>query len=327
MQPINWGILGPGKIAHKFVQGLQTLPDARFYSAGSRSVERAKKFAGEYGATKAFGSYRELAEDPDTNIIYVATPHPFHYENTLLCLENSKPVLCEKPFTINTRQLKHLIEVARRKKVFLMEALWSRFVPSIMGILEISNSGKLGAVRFVNADFGFRGEYDPLNRMFNPELGGGALLDIGIYPVFLAMLLLGEPDRIKAAARFASTGVDESTSMIFLYNNGNIANLSCTFMADTPIQADVIFEKGRVRLNPKWFTPTSLTLVHEDRTEENILFDEPGNGYQYQAVECMRCLREGLTESPVMNLDFSLSLMEVLDRIRKECGLVYPIYD
>jgi len=327
MQPINWGILGPGKIAHKFVKGLQTIADAKVYSVGSRSSDHASQFAREYGLEKAFGSYLELAKDPGTDIIYVATPHPFHYENTLMCLENDKAVLCEKPFTINSRQLRHLVEAARSNKVFLMEALWSRFLPSINKVLEIRDTGMLGTVRFIQADFGFKGEYNPLNRLFNPALGGGALLDIGIYPVFLALVLLGKPNGIKAVSRFSTTGVDESTSMIFTYKDWAIANLSCTFMVDTPIQADIIFEKGRIRMHPKWFTPTSLTLVKEDKTEEIIQFEEKGNGYQYEAIECMRCLRAGLKESPMMSLDFSLDLMEVLDWIRKECGLVYPGYD
>jgi len=319
--------MGPGKIAHKFVHGLQIIPDAKVYSVGSRSAERAANFAGQYGAEKAYGSYLELAQDPETEIIYVATPHPFHYENTLMCLENGKAVLCEKPFTINSRQLMHLVKVARNNRVFLMEALWSRFLPSINKVLEIRDSGNLGAIRFIQADFGFRGEYNPLNRLFNPSLGGGALLDIGIYPVFLAVVLLGRPDEIKAISRFSDTRVDESTSMILTWKDWAMANLSCTFMLDTPIQAEIIFDKGRIRLHPKWFTPTTLTLVKEDKTEETIRFEEKGNGYQYQAIECMRCLRAGLTESPVMSLDFSLLLMETLDRIRKECGLVYPEFD
>jgi len=320
----RWGIMAPGKIAHKFVSGLQDIPEAELYAIGSRSAERAGTFAQQYGAAKSYGSYKELAEDPDVDIIYIASPHPAHYENALMCLEHGKAVLCEKPFTMNLRQLEHLVDVARTNKVFLMEALWTRFLPTIEKILEIRDSGKLGTIRFINADFGFKGVYDPSNRLFNPELGGGALLDIGIYVVFLANLLLGNPPEITATSQIAETGVDASTSMIFSYADGQIANLSCTYMANTPIQADIIFEKGIIHIDPKWFTPTSLHISAEEGSKEHFQYEEKSNGYQYQAMECMRCLDAGMTESTLMSLDFSLNLIKTLDRIREICGIRYP---
>ena len=326
-EKIKWGILGPGRISHKFVQGLQVLPDAEVFAIGSRSADRAQEFAAEYNAERNYGTYLELAQDPDVDIIYIATPHPWHYENTLMCLEHGKAVLCEKPFTMNRVQLTHLVEVARSKNLFLMEALWTRFHPNIEKILEIRKEGLLGNIRFVNADFGFKGEYDQENRLFNPELGGGALLDIGIYPVFLAMLLLGKPDKMQAISHFAVTGVDESTSMIFSYTEGKMANLSCTFKADTPTRADIIFDKGRIRLDRHWFTPSLMTIIDEDENVQEYSLHDSGNGYQYQAIECMKCLREGMTESPMMSLDFSLELMDILDHIRLATGIRYASDD
>ncbi len=320
----RWGIMAPGKIAHKFVGGLQRIPGAEIYAIGSRSAERAGSFARQYGAAKSYGSYIELAGDEDVDIIYIASPHPVHYENALMCLEHGKAVLCEKPFTMNLRQLRHLVDTARTNRVFLMEALWTRFLPTMEKILEVRDSGTLGSIRFINADFGFKGDYDPANRLFNPALGGGALLDIGIYPVFLAMLLLGKPPEITATSQMAETGVDASTSMIFSYADGQMANLSCTYMANTPIQADIIFEKGIVHIDPKWFCPTSIIISGEDGKEDRFQYEERGNGYQYQAIECMRCLDAGMTESPLMSLEFSLELMGTLDRIREICGIRYP---
>lgn len=320
----NWGILAPGKIAHKFATGLQAAPGARLHAIGSRSLERAEGFAREYGATKAFGSYRELAADTDTDIIYIATPHPYHYESALLCLENGKAVLCEKPFTMNLGQLRHLVEVARKRKVFLMEAFWTRFIPGIVKVLEIADSGNLGRVRFLSADFGFRGEYEPSNRLFNPALGGGALMDIGVYTAFISLLLLGKPENIAATSCFAETGVDASTAMIFSYPDDRMASLYCTFTANTPTRADITFDRGRISIEGQWFTPSNPVLYREDGSKEVLRHNEKSNGYQYEAIECMRCLENGLTESPLLGLDFSLNLMEILDRIRGICGIEYP---
>ena len=319
----KWGILAPGKIAHKFATGLQAVPGAKLHAVGSRSLHRAEAFAKEYGADRAFGSYRELAEDPDTDIIYIATPHPAHYESAVLCLENGKAVLCEKPFTMNLGQLRHLVELARTRDVFLMEAFWTRFIPGIVKILEVAESGILGRVRFISADFGFRGEYDPSNRLFNPALGGGALLDIGVYVVFLSLLLLGKPEDIAASSRFAETGVDASTAMIFSYPGDRMASLYCTFTADTPTRADITFDRGRISIEGQWFAPSNPVIYREDGSREVFEYEEKSNGYQYEAIECMRCLDKGLTESPFLNLDFSLDLMETLDRIREICGIRY----
>ncbi len=238
------------------------------------------------------------------DIIYISTPHTFHFENALMCLENGKPVLCEKPFTITRGQLQRLVDTARRKKVFLMEALWTRFLPTIQKIIEIRDSGELGSIRAIYADFGFKAPVDYNDRLYNLNLGGGALLDIGIYPVFLSLLLLGKPSEIKSTAVIAETGADESCSILFKYGSGAIANLACTFTSDTPIEANIIFEKGRIRINRRWFAPSSLTITGSNEKSRELTFEYKGNGYHFEAIEAMKCLEDGLTECPESTAGF-----------------------
>ena len=323
----NWGIIGPGRIAHKFAQGLAVIPDARLTAVASRSLDRAKKFAGKYNIPYAYEGYDKILSNAEVDIVYIATPHSEHFNNTLMCLEDKMPVLCEKPFTINLKQLASLVEVARSKKVFMMEAIWSLFLPSVQKVLEIRDSGRLGKIRGMIADFCFNLPYDPEHRGYNLELGGGALLDIGIYPVFLALLTMGRPDEITSMAVLAPTGADESCSMLFKYKNQAIADLKCSFTSDGPVEATFLFEKGRVRINRKWFTPSTMSVIDEKEHVGELSFDHGGNGYHYEAIESMRCLTEGLTESPMLPLSFSLELMEILDEIRRQCGIVYPLHD
>jgi predicted dehydrogenase len=321
---IRWGIVGPGKIAIKFAQGLASLPNARLIAVASRSEERARNFASQYKAPLFYQGYENITKNPEVDIIYIATPHTFHYENALMCLENGKPVLCEKPFTITHGQLQRLVDTARRKKVFLMEALWTRFLPTIQKIIEIRDSGELGSISAIYADFGFKAPVDYNDRLYNLNLGGGALLDIGIYPVFLSLLLLGNPSEIKSTAVIAETGADESCSILFKYGSGAIANLACTFTSDTPIEANIIFEKGRIRINRRWFAPSSLTITGSKEKSRELTFEYKGNGYHFEAIEAMKCLEDGLTECPELPLDFSLELMGLLDEIRVQCGIRYP---
>lgn len=268
-----------------------------------------------------------MVQDPEVDIIYIATPHTSHYENTLMCLENGVPVLCEKPFTITRDQLQRLVNTARKHKVFLMEAIWTRFLPTIQKVLEIKESGVLGEIKAVYADFGFKAPIDPASRSYNLDLGGGALLDIGIYPVFLSLLLLGKPSEIKSFAVLSETGADESCSILFKYPEGRMANLACTMTAETPSEATIIFENGRIRIHRKWFAPSSLTIIHSDEKREELTFDYHGNGYEYEVIEAMKCLNSGLTESRDLPLNFSLDLMGLLDKIRSQCGIRYPGID
>ncbi len=327
MHKIRWGILAPGHISRGFVAGLKVAEGAELYAVASRSYERAAAFAHEFGFQKVFGSYQELADDPDVEVIYIATPHHLHFENALLCLQKGKPVLCEKPFTINSKQLEILVKTARENKIFLMEAIWTRFLPGIEKTLELIREGQIGDIKILNADFGFKADYNPESRLFNPFLGGGSLLDIGIYPVFLSLLLLGYPKEIQAVAIKAPTGVDESVSISLSYDSGALASLHCTFATFTTTDANIYGDKGTIQIKHQWFRPAGIVVSRHDESPEELVFPAKANGYEYEAEEVMRCLKKGIKESPLLGLGFSLQLMKLLDAIREKCNIVYPDYD
>lgn len=325
----NWAILGCGRIAGKFSNDLKLLPNANLYAAASSDLMRAKQFANDYGYDKAYGSYEEMVNDPKVDVVYVATPHSYHKEHAILCLQHKKAVLCEKAFAITLDEAKEMVHVARQNNTFLMEAFWTQFQPSFKKAMEIVNSGELGKLKTVRSDFAFKGPFDPNNRLYNLALGGGSLLDIGIYPVFAALAALGKPDRIKALADFSPTGSEESISMIFKYKSGEMAILASSFAAYSSIQTEYWCEKGYVRLNRKWFTPTTISIYREGEDNEEILkynYDQ-GSGYQYEAANVMECLDAGKKESNQLPLSFSLGLMETLERIRQEAGIYYPGHD
>jgi len=327
MKQFNWGIIGPGKIAHKFASALLRAENARIYTILSRSRERAENFGKKYGASRMTDDMDEMLNDPCLDVVYIATPHSHHFDYAQAFLERGIPVLCEKPVTINLRQFTRLVETAKNKNVFFMEALWTRFLPTIETMLEILGSQVLGKVRVLQADFGFKAEYDPESRLFNPDLGGGSLLDIGIYPVFLSLLILGYPDEIKAVAHKAETGVDESIAISLLYKSGAIASLYSTFTVFTGTTAELFCEKGQIHINSRWFAPSSISVKKNGQAAEEMKFQYDFNGYEYEIREVMSCIENGLKESPRMSLAFSLSLMKLLDEIRKECNIHYPLYD
>ncbi len=319
----HWGILAPGKIAHKFASGLQFVPGAKIQAVGSRSLERAESFAATYDIPKSYGSYQELAEDPDLDVIYIATPHSFHMENTLICLNRGKAVLCEKPLAINSGQVEAMINASRQNQTFLMEALWSRFIPHIIKTKDLMDAGVIGQVSHLEVDFGFKARYDPDSRLFAPHLGGGALLDIGIYPLFFALHLFGAPDKIDAEAKLAATGVDESCRVKLTFSGNRTANLWFTLTEDTPVEAKLTGSAGQILLPNRWYQPVNITTTKDDKPEE-IAFDFVGNGYNYQAVEVQKCLEAGKIESAVWSHHNSLALMQVMDEIRQQCGISYP---
>ena len=324
MAEYNWGIIGAGNIAGSFAEDLKLLPQARLKAVSSRSADRASAFAKKYKIPDWYDSWDAMAADPGIDIVYVATHHPFHFQNTRLCLEAGKAVICEKPFTMNRRELDILVNIAREKKVFLMEAIWSRFLPSTRKVMEVKESGELGKLSDVYADFGFRFEFDKEHRLFDPAKGGGALLDIGIYPVFISQLMAGPPQKIMATARFAPTGIDQSCNMIFEHGKEVVSSLNCTLLSDAPIEANLMFEHGWIRMESWWLTPGSITIHRSGRKPKRVKFREPGNGHHYEAAEVMKCLDRGLTESPSLPLDFSLDLMGTLDAVRAACGISYP---
>jgi len=328
MTKIRWGILACGKIAKKFAADLKLVDDGELVAVASRDMVRAKQFAVEYPAKYVFGSYEELVTCDEVDAIYVASPHSHHHEHTILCLNHSKAVLCEKAFAINQHQAKEMIELARSKKVFLMEALWTRFLPHYLKVREMIAEGKLGTLKGVLANFGFKPPEPVSPRLFDPSLGGGSLLDIGIYPVFLAQSILGVPYSITAKMDPAHTGVDEQCSIVFHYKNGMTANLFSTLASNLETDADIFGTKGRIRLTNRFYEPSATIQYYPDIITSRTIIPvekEPGWGYQHEIRHVNEFLNKGLTESPVWSLDDTFNLMQTLDRIRGELGLRYRV--
>lgn len=321
-EKIKWGIIGLGKIAGKFATSLKEVEDAELFAVASRSLERAEKFKKEFGGNKAFGSYKEMLQDKEVDVVYVATPHVFHYEHTLLCLQNGKAVLCEKPFAINRQQVEEMISTAKKKQVFLMEAMWTPFLPHIQFVAELLDSGRFGKIKKLTADFGFNAPYDEKGRLFSKKLGGGSLLDIGIYPVFLALHSLGIPEKIEAKASLGKTEVDEVCDMIFSYPGDVTAELHSTIIKKTPTVAEFLLEKARIKISSRWHEPATVTIITPEGAETKS-FDVASYGYEYEARHVHEMLRKGRTESDVMTFNKSLQLIGLLDQIRKEIKLEY----
>jgi predicted dehydrogenase len=320
----KWGILAPGKMSAKFTRGLRLLENAELYAVGSRDILRAKQFAAELGYKKAYGSYEELAADKEVDIIYIASPHSHHFEHTMLCLKNKKAVLCEKAFALNSREVEKMIGEARKQKVFLMEALWPPFQPIYKKSKEILEGGEPGKIIHLDARFGFQPPFDPGDRKFNLELGGGSLLDIGIYPVIDALYFMGVPAEITAKASFTETGSEDSISIIFTYKDGRMATLYSSFRTAAGIGCDLFCENGNLFFSRGRDMSQRLNVALNRK--ENIEFSRlpDGMGYQFEAAEVMKCLDEGKLESDIVPLSFSRDLMNTLDMIRRAAGIVFP---
>ncbi len=323
---IRWGILGSGRIARKFASDLKHVNDSELIAIGSRNMDSAEDFSKEFPLKYKHASYEELVKNAEVDVIYIATPHNLHYENTLLCLNNHKAVLCEKPFAMNSVQAKEMIRVANEKKVFLMEAVWTKFMPHYNKALEMVGNGDIGEIKSVLVNFGFRPAPPVPRRLFDPELGGGTILDIGIYNVFIALSFLGKPDSIEATMTPASTGVDEQCSVLFKYKNGSLAQLFSSFVSDLATEADIAGNNGRIKLTTRFYEPSSTIEFYSGRVDtrkEIAVPKEPGFGYQYEARHVVECLQNGLTESPIMSHADTISLIETLDTIRKIAGIRY----
>ncbi len=322
---LRWGILGLGRIADAFARGLASSKSSQLIACGSNSSERAEAFSRKWGVPKRHSSWEALAADPEVDAVYIATPHPMHKANALLCLESGKAVLCEKPFTINEPEARELVEASKRKGLLLMEGMWTRFLPHMELLRKLVHDGAIGEVSMVQADFGARSSEGPEGRIFNPLLGGGALLDIGVYTVSFAQMLLGEPVECEAMAKIGPTGVDERLGALLRFQGGAIASLSCSIVEETPQEATVIGSKGRIRVLPPWWGPSSLMVKREGKSEELMKPECIGNGYNYEAEEFARCAAAGLRESPFMTHSESLAEMRTMDELRKLIGLVYPM--
>ncbi len=325
MKTIRWGILGTGYIARRFASDLKLAHGAELVAVGSRSVNSARQFGQEYAVANCFGSYEEVAQCPDVDVIYIATPHTLHYENTLMCLKSNKAVLCEKPFAINKRDTEVMIALAREKKLFLMDALWTKFHPHYLKMLDLVKTGELGDVKVVFSNFGYVVTPQHSTRLLDPALGGGSILDIGIYNIFATLDVLGMPDDIYVKTVLTDGGVDEQCSVVFTYNNGAMASLVSSFRTTLATEAEVCGTKARLRLTPYFYTASAnVELYREDGIKEILEVErENGFGYQYEARHVNDCLRAGLTESPVVSHQYTLTLMGLLDKIRGLAGVKY----
>lgn len=320
---INWGIIGLGKIAHKFAEDLVKVPNAKLYAVASRSSIKSKEFAARFNSEIAYDNYEDLANDTNINAIYIATPHSFHLEHTLLCLNSGKAVLCEKPLALNSAEVEKMISIATSNQILLMEALWTYFLPHYQKTLEIIESGVLGEITNLKADFGFKPVYDESSRVFNKALGGGSLLDIGIYPIFAALSILGMPEKISAKGKFFNNGADSECYILFNYNNGITAELNSTFLEETPTEAIIAGTKGVLKLHSRFHAPTTLSLSLTGKPKQVFNFEVPYNGYFYEIVHFNSLLNSEKTESDVMSFEMSRNLMTLLDLVKNEIGLGY----
>jgi predicted dehydrogenase len=319
---VRWGILSTGRIAKAFARALKDTPGAVLAGVGSRTVDAAEAFAREFGG-KAYGSYEALAAADDVDLIYIGTPHPMHAENVRMALNAGKGVLCEKPFTMNRLEAEELVALARAKNLFLMEAMWTRFMPALAEVRRIVDSGEIGPVHQVNAELGFKSEAGPEHRLFNPALGGGALLDLGIYPLSIAVALLGPVDKVTAQADLGPTGVDEQTGFLLRHRGGGMSVCSCSLRARLPSELTIAGERGHVRMNTMFHHTTTVTVVRADGISRTVPTPFLGNGYVHEVIEAQRCFKEGLIESPGMTHEDSLALMGVMDEVRRQIGVTY----
>ncbi|XMO85544.1 Gfo/Idh/MocA family oxidoreductase [Algibacter sp. AS12] len=322
LKTINWGIIGLGSIANKFATDLLTIEDAKLYAVASRNQDKADAFASKYNATKAYGSYEAMVEDKNIDAIYIATPHTLHKENTLLCLEHGKAVLCEKPFAMNADEVAEMIAKAKAENVLLMEALWTYFLPHYQYVLKALEDKVFGNLVKLEADFGFHRGFDDSTRLFNKSLGGGSLLDIGIYPIFAALSTLGMPKTINAEATYFENGADSSCTMLFDYDDTK-ALLKSTLLENAPTEAIFYCENGTIKINTMFHMPTTVTLIPKGGKPETIDFNYKTIGYNYETIHFNGLLRAGKTESDVMTFAFSEQLIKTLDAVRTKINLEY----
>jgi predicted dehydrogenase len=319
----KWGILGPGGIARAFATDLQSLDGHTVAAVGSRTLSNAEEFVSTFGGT-AYGSYEELVADPAIDAIYVATPHPAHKENVITALNAGKPVLCEKPFAVNTQEAQEMVDAAGANNVALMEAMWSRFLPHYAQVREIIASGILGKILTVHADHGQRLADQNIPRLVEPSLAGGALLDLGIYPVSFSHMILGNPTKITASGVLTDKGVDAQTSMIFDYANGAQAVLNTTMIEQTPCRAVVAGVNGWLEIDRVFYNPTSMRVTLFDGTVTQYPHTYTGHGLREQAEEFKQLVLSGKQESDLLNWKDTVDIMKTLDIVRSQIGLTYP---
>lgn len=321
----RWGIIGSGNIAGAFARGLASAPGATLRAVGSRTQERAALFAADHSVPRAYGSYREVAEDPTVDVVYVATPHAVHYENTMMCLEAGKPVLCEKPLAATAKQAEEMARLARARGLFLMEGMWTFTFPAMARAIELVGTGAIGRVVSVSANLGFAATASPDSRLFRPELGGGALLDVGVYGIAVSNAVAGSPpESIVAAAAIEEHGVDQTTTILLRYRGGAIASVVCSIAAQLSGTAWIGGSEGSIEIPPKFSQPDRVVLRKPGKEAVELAFPRIGNGYSFEALEVMRCLASGETESPAVPIQRSLETLSICDRVREQIGLRFP---
>ena len=325
VEKTRWGILGPGGIARRFAEGVQAVEDAELSAVASRSEEKANAFADQFGIPRRHVGYDNLLRDEEVDVIYIATPHVFHMEQTLHCMEAGKPVLSEKPFAINVAQTQAMIDKANETDLFLMEAMWTHFFPSMAKVRGLVSEGAVGEGRQVKADFCFRGGWDPEGRHLNPVLGGGGLLDVGVYCVAFAQMVFGtEPAAVTGFADIVETGVDGQAAMVLSFDDGAFASLTCGVRTSSTHEAYVFGTDGYIKVPHSFWCSDRLVLVRNNE-EEEFVFETLGNGFGYEAIEVGRCLAEGRRESPIMPLKKTMAIQRTMDRLRSKWGLWYPM--
>ncbi len=320
---IRWGVVGPGKIARKFMSDLKLVHDAELTGVGSRNLVRAQEFAKEFNVPHIFGSYEELFQSPEVDVLYIATPHNFHKDLAIMAMEHGKHILCEKPLGISREEVEKMVAASKKNNVFLMEAMWSRFNPTIQKVKQMIDDEELGKLCYLHADFAFYAlDRDESSRIWNLDLASSSLLDIGIYPVFLAYLLLGMPDKILATSNFHSNGTELQTSMIFDYGQAQ-AVLYSGLTSRSSMIAEVSCEKGELLLNSRWHEADGYRLI-KDGKEQEFRMPPTGIGYYHEIMEVHECMRAKKVQSDLWSHQNSLDLSELLDTIREKCGITFP---
>ena len=326
MKTIRWGIIGAGRISTIFATALNSMENTKIVAIAARDLLRAKDFARSFKIEKSYGSYEELVKDPEVDVVYIGTPHTEHKTNAALCLENGKAVLCEKPFTLNQNETEYLITLAKEKKLFLMEAMWTKFLPVTKVVKQWMQEKRIGAIKHFKITFGYHNDFDIANRVFDPDTAGGALLDVGIYPITYVVHLMDRlPDEVTSSVIIGKSNVDEQNIILFQYNQeGILANLSSAISAEIGSDAYIIGDKGKIRV-PNFWKAERAELYEVDGTLiESYIEPFAINGYEYEAEEVNQCLRDEKLESDINSLEDTLSIIKVMDEIRAQWGLVYP---
>jgi predicted dehydrogenase len=331
MQSFNWGIIGPGNIAHDFAKDLKHVqyPRQKIYAVLSREKNSAAEFAREYDVPHYFATINEFIKlKKELDAVYIATPHTLHFEQALTCIKNGIPVLCEKPVTINAKQLRQLLHASAKYKCFLMEGMWVRLLPSIKRVSDLIKEKVIGNIISVNANMSYHAPYDPNSRYFNPALGGGSLLDLGIYPLFLATMVLGKPRVIKAIGKLSAKKIDESCAVLLQYKTGQYAMLESSLIAQTDLTATIYGEKGTIKIPAPWNEkPTSIQVSFYNGTKADYPCHWEGHGFQYEIEEVVHCVMKNKTESALLNHQLSMDIMDTMDRIRKQIHVTYKKYE